>query len=83
MVFWCVLLIYRILKTRATKTKSEYQASLVSKLDAQKKYLLNEVKLINTVLYWYLLPPFIGQILMIIGINYHRDVEWENDIVRE
>ena len=81
MFSWCVLLIFKILKTRITKTKSEYQASLISKLDAQKKYLLNEIKLINTVLYWYLLPPFIGQILMIIGINYHRDVEWQNDII--
>ena len=81
MVFWCVLLIYRILKTRAAKTKSVHQGTLVSKLDAQKEYLLNEVKLINTVLYWYLLPPFIGQLLMLIGINYHRNVEWQNDII--
>jgi tellurite resistance protein TehA-like permease len=82
MVLWCIILIYKILQTRANKIKTEYHENLISKLSAQKGYLLQEIKLINSVLYWYLLPPFIGQILMIIGINYHRNVDWESDIIR-
>lgn len=83
MILWLGYLIYNIISTRRNKPKNTHLLSLKENLKSQKKYLLKERDLINNVFYWYLLPPFIGQLLMLIGLNVHRDVLWKNRFLQD
>jgi hypothetical protein len=81
MLLWLFYLIYKLVSIRKYKPKNQDQLSLKLNLNNQKIYLYKEIDLLNSVLYWYLLPPFIGQILMLLGLNFHRQVEWNNQFL--
>ena len=62
--------------------------SFKEQLQNRKTYLKKQKKLLDTVLYWYVLPPFIFNIVMIFGVGDvsgydHWAVELLPDLLRE
>ncbi|SMG35512.1 hypothetical protein SAMN05661096_02351 [Marivirga sericea] len=82
MAVWFLYVIYKLKKTRGLKTDFGTNATLKHQLNKQKRYVEEEVKLLKSVLYWYLLPPYTGLLLMISSAYFHRDVQWENSFLR-
>ncbi len=63
-----IFVIFKLLHTRKKKKNIDYTNSLKQQLIATKTYIEHEKKLLNTVLYWYILPPFVGCILFWAGM---------------
>lgn len=62
---WCVFVIY-YLKKNKTKIESE-NLSNKDYLLAKKDLLLKQYRLLDSILYWYLMPFILGMLLFVIG----------------
>ena len=67
-VLYCFFVIFKLSHTRKQKNKIDYTTTLKQQLITTKTYIEKEKRLLNTVLYWYLLPPFTGCILFWAGM---------------
>lgn len=67
-VLYCFFIIIKLSHTRKQKNKIDYTTTLKQQLITTKTYIEKEKRLLNTVWYWYLLPPFAGCILFWAGI---------------
>jgi len=61
-------LIYKLRSNRKSKYTQELFLSLKEELKNQKQFMLNQARLLNTVLYWMILPLFLAHVLFIWGI---------------
>jgi hypothetical protein len=59
--------IFKLWHTRRQKNKIDYTTSLKQQLITAKSYVEKEKRLLSTILYWYILPFFIGGILFTAG----------------
>jgi hypothetical protein len=67
-ILYCFFVIFKLLHTRRQKRKIDYTTTLKEQLITSKTYIEQEKRLLNTVLYWYILPPFVGCILFWAGM---------------
>jgi len=63
-----VMVIYVLHNVKKHKPDS-YDLSVKDYLVKHREYLVKERNLLKNVIYWYLLPPFIGEVLFFIGQN--------------
>lgn len=78
MLLWFIYIIYKFISTRNSKAEGLDNLPLKTQLAEQRKYLMKEVKLLKEVLYWYLLPPYIAQIIMVAGLAFRPESNWQN-----
>ena len=67
-VGWFGYVIYRL---KATSQGKEPDAGLPlqAQLEARKLYLRNQARMLNKVLYWYVLPPFLINVIFFFGLG--------------
>lgn len=71
--------IYLIIKFRGMQKKKrpvDFAASFTEQLDDQKSDMQRQVKLLDSVLWWYVLPPYLLNILLIVGIGDPAAYNW-------
>jgi len=68
--FWIILylafVVFKLLNTKTTKPKEV--GSYLEYLKQNKTYLEGQRNMLDTVLYWYILPALIGALIMMTGI---------------
>ena len=79
-MIWFAYVIYRFRAARKQKHPSNLSSTFREQLQNQKEYLLQQARLLDTVFYWYLLPPFIINVLFVIGLGDPKDYGWSNII---
>jgi hypothetical protein len=79
-VLWFVYVIYRFKNVKKHKLPTDLSLSFKEQLENQKKYTTQEAKLLDTVLYWYVLPPLAMNILFIIGLGNPVEYDWQHVI---
>jgi hypothetical protein len=73
---WFIYIIFKLRKNRKIKIAIDMSTPFNEQLDSQRKNMVQEAKLLNSVLYWYVLPPFIMNILFVVGIGNPADYSW-------
>jgi len=77
-VFIFVYVIYRLRSVRKKSSPDDFMSlSFREQLQQQKNFMIQQKDLLNSVLYWYVLPPFLMNILFIIGIGDPAAYNWE------
>ncbi len=76
-VFWFGYVIYRLWNVKKNG-KSDFSQSFKEVLKSEKDHLLKQAHLLNTVLYWYVLPPFLLNTLFVIGLGDPAVYSWSN-----
>ena len=66
---WAVYVIYKLRKTKKHKRPVDLSESLREQLEKYKIYIQKQAELIDSALYWYLLPPFVGITIMVVGVD--------------
>ncbi len=66
-ILWLIYVIFRLKSSKKYKP-SAFTESYLDYLYKTKEYLHIQKKLLDSVLYWYILPPFIGIIIFLSGI---------------
>lgn len=74
-------LVYRLRHNRELKKPIDLTLSFKDQLARQRQNMEQEAKLLNTVLYWYILPPFIAQVIFIFGIGDPSAIGWESQLL--
>lgn len=75
-VLWFGLVVYKINKAKQHKEVS-LTSSINEQLNEQKNILQAQVKLLKSVPYWYVLPPFLICVVFILGIDIPPDQGWD------
>ena len=78
-VVYVLYVIYRLLNVK--KNKPEALQSYLEYLKQSKEYLEKQKRLIDRVLYWYILPGLMGAFVMMIGILDLPSKSWQ-EIIR-
>lgn len=65
---WFMYVIYRLRATRRNE-KPDLSLPFKEQLNQRKAYLMQQEYLLRSVLYWYILPPFICNVLFFAGIG--------------
>lgn len=66
---WALFVIYKLRNARMYKGSQDLSLPIYQLLLQSKKHFEKEMQLNNSVLYWYIIPPFIGSILFFMGMN--------------
>lgn len=68
-ILWFCYVIYKLQRVKKNKIPIDLALPFRAQLENQKTNLLQQAKLLDTVLYWYVLPPFIMNIIFIMGLG--------------
>lgn len=66
---YCPVIIYKLRKSQKHRKPADLTVSVSEQLDHSKKYVIEQMKLIDSVLYWYILPFIPGIVLFFIGLR--------------
>ncbi len=72
---WFAYVIYRLKKAGRNK-EPDLSLPFKEQLESRKNYLKGQAQLLNSVLYWYVLPPFLINVLFFAGIGEPSDYNW-------
>jgi hypothetical protein len=75
-VLWFFYVIYKFKKTQKKKVPIDASLTFVEQLEHQKAYMIVQAQLLNSVLYWYVLPPLIMNYIFIYGLGNPVDYQW-------
>lgn len=73
---WFIYLIFKLKNNKKIKLPIDMTAAFNDQLERQRKNMVQEAKLIDSVLYWYVLPPFIMNIIFVLGIGDPLKYNW-------
>lgn len=77
-MIWFVYVIYRLKNIQKHKLPTDLTLSLRDQLENQKENMLQQARLLDTVLYWYVLPPFLMNILFVVGLGDPAEYGWSH-----
>ena len=80
---WFGYLIYKLKKNKNQKHSNDLAIPLNEQLVNQKENLQKEANLLNTVLYWYVLPPLFANLLFILGFGDPAAYDWHPFIIEK
>lgn len=75
-------MIFRIKNTKKYKVDIDTALSFKEQLENQKLYFLQEVRLIDTMIYWNLLPFFAALAVYVLGLGDPVEYNWVNDVAQ-
>ncbi len=75
-VLFFVYVIYKLKNAQKLRSSIDVASSFSEQLEAQRNYLKEQSKLLDNVLYWYVLPPFIMNIVFILGLGDPVQFDW-------
>jgi hypothetical protein len=82
-MIWFAYVIYRFRSAKKQKLSPNLSLTFREQLENQKSNMLQQARLLDTVFYWYLLPPFIMNILFVLGLGDPNEYDWSNTIANE
>jgi len=77
-IIWFAYVIYKFRATKKHQPSVNLALSFREQLKNQKANMIEQARLLDTVLYWYILPPFILNIIFIMGLGNPMEYSWSN-----
>ncbi len=71
-----IFIIYKLRRARKELVAVNMTSSFREQLQEQKIFFKNQQQLLQSVLWWYLLPPFVMNIIFIVGIGDPAAYDW-------
>lgn len=79
-IIWFVFVIFKFRKSKKQNTKNNLSLSMTDELAHQEITMQQQVVLLDSSAYWYVIPPFIINFIFIIGLGNPIDYHWTNSI---
>lgn len=80
-VIWAFYVIYKFRSVQKKRIKEDLSLSFRQQLENQKSNMMDQHRLLDTVLYWYVLPPYILNMAFVWGLGYPFDLEWSGSLI--
>jgi len=78
LMIWFGYLIFKFRDVKKHKLPIDLALSFREQLANQKAYLLQEARLIDTILYWFLLPTLVAYSILVLGLGDPWEYGWSN-----
>ncbi len=75
-IIWGIYVIFRLRQARGKTSLDEFTEPMEQQLAGYKLKLEKQKKLLNTVWYWYVLPPFLSHVVLFLGMGNPIDYDW-------
>ena len=75
-VGWFVFVIFKFLDQRKHRKEVDLTQSFSDQLKEQKGYMQHQEKLLKGIWSWYILPPFLANIVFLMGLGNPEDYGW-------
>lgn len=75
-ISWGFYVIYRLKSAQKRKKPDNFSQSIEEQLEEHKQHLQGQKQLLSTVWYWYVLPPFISNVVLFLGMGDPVDYNW-------
>ncbi len=75
-----IYIIYKLRSNRKNKIAPNVVSTFREQLIAQKTFLKKQAEMLNSVLYWYVLPPFLTILLFIVGLGDPEAHNWSSKL---
>jgi len=79
-IVWFAYVILKLRKSKTENLTSHLDLSLKNQLKDQEEQMLYQVNLLNSVAYWYAIPPFLINSIFILGLGNPADYNWVNSL---
>lgn len=77
---WFVFVVVKFRKSKLSTSLSDFSLPLAEQLDQQQSRMIQQAALLNSALYWYAIPPFLMNVIFILGLANPADYEWTNRV---
>lgn len=79
-IIWFAFIIIKFRKSKTQNIKSQLDLSIKGQLSHQKHAMQYQADLLNSVAYWYAIPPFIINCVFLYGLGNPADYNWTNNL---
>jgi len=79
-IVWFAYVIFKFSKSKKQNTNTNWSLSITKQLEQQKITMQQQANLLDSAVYWYSIPPFIINIIFILGLENPADYNWTNSI---
>jgi hypothetical protein len=79
-ILWFAYVIYKFRKSNQQNLSEKLSLPLKEQLAHKKQLLQKQIKLLDSVAYWYAGPSFITNFIFIIGLGNPADYNWSNKL---
>lgn len=79
-ILWFLYVIFKFRKSKHQNTKPDLSLPIKEQLEHQKASMQYQANLLNSIAYWYAIPPFIINVIFIIGLGNPAEYNWTNKI---
>lgn len=79
-IIWFAFIIIKFRKSKTQNIKSQLDLSIKGQLSHQKDAMQYQADLLNSVAYWYAIPPFIINCVFLYGLGNPADYNWTNNL---
>ena len=79
-IIWFVYVIFNFRKSKAQNIASHLELSVKGQLSHQEDTMQHQADLLNSVAYWYAIPPFIINCVFLFGLGNPADYNWTNSL---
>ena len=79
-IIWFVYVIFNFRKSKAQNIASNMELSVKGQLSHQEDAMQHQADLLNSVAYWYAIPPFIINCVFLYGLGNPADYNWTNGL---
>jgi cbb3-type cytochrome oxidase subunit 3 len=79
-IVWAGYVIYKFKSVQRKRRKENFSLPFKDQLENQKANMMDQHRLLDTVLYWYVLPPFLLNMLFVWTLGYPSDITWTSGL---
>lgn len=79
-IIWFVYVILTFKKSKSQHITSQLDLSVKGQLAHQRDAMQHQADLLNSVAYWYAIPPFIINCIFLFGLGNPADYDWTNSL---
>ncbi len=76
-IIWFGYVVFKINKTKKLSSRVGAELPVLAQLQLEKSALLEQKNLLKTAAFWYVIPPFLMNLLWITGLGSPVDYQWE------
>ena len=79
-IIWFAFVIFKLRKSKTQHITSHLDLSVKSQLADQKAAMQHQSDLLDSIAYWYAIPPFIINCIFLLGLGNPADYNWSNSL---
>ncbi len=81
-IIWFAFVIFKFRKSKMQRITSHLDLSVEGQLSDQKAALQHQANLLDSIAYWYAIPPFIINCVFLLGLGNPADYNWTNSLAK-